>query len=255
MLEQYADAQTMNQFHLHLDIGRDADASRLAIGDILLELQGRDELGKKTSKRVPLPGANGPNPELSSGPRSLGIISDGSFVGLEGKQFVDLGGDRSRWEMVWRENAPAGALICAFDVPEEIRRNEASLPKGNMYITFPVWTKSGLKQGRDYKIEVEKRAAEYEEEKQREIEKIKSTNNLLLKAVHYRKAYAAADKYYTSGISRMNEIPNDDDIINIGNDLLLCKSGTVWTKTLGFGGSDRVLLGVAEAKVPDEPFM
>uniref|UniRef100_A0A7S4NGU2 Uncharacterized protein n=1 Tax=Odontella aurita TaxID=265563 RepID=A0A7S4NGU2_9STRA len=263
-IERYADAQAQNKIRVRLDIGGEADgASRLAIDGIVLELQGRDELEhdydkiKAAAQRraVPLPGADGPNPESSSGPRSLKIVSDGSFVGPAGEQIVDLGGGRGdgggapRWEMIWRENSPAGALICAFDVPREVRRNEASLQKGRTYITFPVWTSSGLEKGRTYKARVEEKAAEYRKEREDAIEMVKTASNPLLKAIHYRKAYAAAEKYFESGINRMDEIPDDRDIVAIGDGLLLCKRGTVWTKNLGFGGGERVLLGTAEAKL------
>lgn len=37
--------------------------------------------------------------------------------------------------MIWRRNANAGALICGFDVPTEVTRNNgASIPKGRMYV-------------------------------------------------------------------------------------------------------------------------
>jgi len=37
--------------------------------------------------------------------------------------------------MIWRRNANAAALICGFDVPTEVTRNNgASIPKGRMYV-------------------------------------------------------------------------------------------------------------------------
>ena len=72
---------------------------------------------------TPLPGADGPHPGLSSGGRLICVVRDGTFVGLNvGRRQVDL--IRSgRWEVVWREGAMAGGLICGLVVPSEVRRN------------------------------------------------------------------------------------------------------------------------------------
>ena len=41
--------------------------------------------------------------------------------------------------MIWREHAKAGALICGFDLPEEVRRNSASIPAGKIYLVSIPW--------------------------------------------------------------------------------------------------------------------
>ena len=82
------------------------------------------------------------------------LVKDGKFVDITGSKTVTL--EHGVWEMIWRNNAKAGeptvyyfalfgycvlieyiyagALICGFDVPEEVKRNEASIPKGKMYV-------------------------------------------------------------------------------------------------------------------------
>jgi len=251
-IEQFALSQVDQLLRIRLNLGNEADESRLAIDGILLELGGRDQQDRR--RLGPLPGANGPNPDLSSGARVLNLLEDGSFVDLTGKRTVELSPDGSCWEMIWRKDAPAGALICAFDAPQEIRRNKALLPKGRFYMTLPVWTGASLEQGRQVKAKVIERASQYQKEKEEEMRIIAGTTNPLVKALHYRRAYAAAEKYFLSGISRMDEIPDDADVVRMGgvHDLLLCKRGTVWTKNIGFGGVERVLLGAAHASLEDQ---
>lgn len=60
------------------------------------------------------------------------LLKDGKFVDLTGSKSVSL--MNGAWEMIWRRNASAGALICGFDVPEEVKRNDASIPKGRLYL-------------------------------------------------------------------------------------------------------------------------
>ena len=51
---------------------------------------------------------------------------------LTGTRYVSF--EHGAWEMIWRRGAKAGALICGFDVPEEVKRNDASIPKGRVYV-------------------------------------------------------------------------------------------------------------------------
>merc|ERR1711992_493509 len=61
------------------------------------------------------------------------------------------------WKMNWRNDADSGTLLCSFDVVEEVRRNEASIPQGRLFVTFPVWTQETLKELRRRKSEAEER--------------------------------------------------------------------------------------------------
>ena len=79
-----------------------------------------------------LPGANGPNPQLSSGAKSLKLLKEGKFIDHTGSRLAGM--EHGVFEMIWRKNAKAGALICGFDVPEDITRNDASIPKGRVYV-------------------------------------------------------------------------------------------------------------------------
>lgn len=60
------------------------------------------------------------------------LIKNGKFVDATGSRVVNL--EDGVWEMNWRNNANAGMLVCGFNVPEEIERNGASIPKGKLYI-------------------------------------------------------------------------------------------------------------------------
>ena len=60
------------------------------------------------------------------------LVKKGKFVDLTGTRYVSF--EHGAWEFIWRRNAKAGAMICGFDVPEEVKRNGASIPKGRVYV-------------------------------------------------------------------------------------------------------------------------
>ena len=237
-LQQHAQAQTGTLLNIRLDVGR-KEESRMNINGLVIELH-EDSV---TGKYPPLPGANGPNPRLSTGAKSLVVKEDAYFVDTFGKQLFPL--LNGCWEMVWRDGAKAGSIVCGFDVPKEARRNEASLPAGRLYMSFPVWTKEGLAEAQAYKRQVEEMARKHEQDKIDELAKVGETSNILMKALHYRNAVAANEKYGLSGISQVAQIPPDTDTMAIQDDLLLTTKGTVWMKDSALFGSVHGLLGTA----------
>lgn len=241
---KYADAQEDALLEIRLDVGQ-AEGDRLGVDGLLLELGNAEAAYEHPG----LPGADGPphSRRLSSGGRSLSVLRPGRFVDLTGSRCVDL--EHGAWEMIWREHAKAGALICGFDLPEEVRRNSASIPAGKIYLTFPVWTQETLQELRDTKAEVGERAAEMIDRFEKEKRLMADTPNLLMKALHFRNACKAAEDLDYSGHRQYQAMPVQRDMIALAGDLRLCTLGTVWTKgSAGLLGSDHILLGSAVAK-------
>lgn len=241
-LIQVTNAQKTTPLTIKLDVGDSKDSSRISVSGMMLELS--SELANYAHPKMP--GADGPNPQLSSGIRTLNMLQHGSFVDMSGKKVVQaLNGC---WEMVWRENASAGSLICGFDLPEEYSRNDASLPAGRVYISFPIWTKIGLKEAQDHKEEVTIRVNELLAEKAEHLKKYQEEPNFLMKALHYRNAAAALEKQSLQNTRSLEMIPNSDDIIPLQDDLLLTTKGLVFSKDEGaFRNNQQILLGVAHA--------
>ena len=98
-----------------------------------------------------------------------------------------------------RRNANAGALICGFDVPEEVARNDAAIPKGRVYMTFPVWTDESLKHLRERKVIAEGKAAEALDRLKEASAKMATETNLLSKALLFREAAKAHEDIDYSG--------------------------------------------------------
>jgi len=250
---QYADAQASTLLNIRLDIEVTRDhrgaptvsGGRLGVDGLLVELHG----GKDANYEHPnLPGADGPqhSRQLSSGAKSLSIVRPGGFVDLSGSRIVGL--EHGAWEMIWRKNAKAGALVCGFDVPEEVTRNAASIPAGRLYLTFPVWTQESLQHLRERKEKAGERAAEAMDRLAEEKRLMEDTPNLLLKALHFRNACKAAEDFDYSGHRQYQAMPLERDMIALKGDLHLCSLGTVWTKGgKGLFGADHVLLGSASA--------
>ncbi|KAL7450560.1 hypothetical protein ACHAWC_002459 [Mediolabrus comicus] len=133
--------------------------NRLGVGvdGLHLQLMGnKDATG--TNKHVNLPGASGSNSHLSSGPKAMNIIQQGQYVDLTGTKHVNL--QKGVWEIVWRNHAKAGTLTCGFNLDEEVKRNDVVVPKGRVYLMFPVWTTESLQHLRERKAVAEEKAVE-----------------------------------------------------------------------------------------------
>ena len=236
-LVQMIEAQTEQRLSVTLNIGKDGDSSRLPIKGMVFDLHKEPA----QYEHVPMPGIDGPHPMLSSGARRLDLIKEGHYSGMSGLQEVRT--LKGCWEMVWRKDATAGTLLCGFEVPEEYKRNDATLPNGRIYISFPTWTKDGLAYGRSEKERYIAQAKEHLDTRNEELEKMEATNNPIMKALHYRNAYEAVEKYGFQPLKMMEGIPDLDEVITLQEDLLLTTKGLVWSKALPDG--KQVLLGTA----------
>ncbi|KAL7551188.1 hypothetical protein ACHAWF_014384 [Thalassiosira exigua] len=197
-----------------------------------------------------LPGANGPNPQLSSGAKALELLKEGKFIGHDGMRLVGM--ENGAWEMIWRRNANAGALVCGFDVPEEVKRNEAVIPKGKLYATFPIWTDESLRTLRERKALAEEKALEATDRLKDAARKFEEERNPLMKALHFREACKAHEDIDYSGHRSYSKMPLDRDMIDLEGGLHLCSLGTVWTKKGGFMGNQFLLGSATIAKADKE---
>mmetsp|Transcript_18972 Transcript_18972/g.44449 ORF Transcript_18972/g.44449 Transcript_18972/m.44449 type:complete len:296 (-) Transcript_18972:171-1058(-) len=239
---------------IRLDIGKIASTgangvprmtgNRLGIDGLTVEL--KNDKGDKLPK---MPGSDGPNPQLSSGSKSLEVVEEGKFVDFSGTRRATL--SNGAWELVWRKGANAGALICGFDVPVAIERNDAKIPEGRLYVTFPVWNDSTLKDLRERKQVAEEKAVMAADRLKEHSEKMEATNNLIQKALHFREACKAAEEIDYSGYRSYRSMPLHREMISVNGGLNICTLGTVWTKKDAIFGADHVLLGSASAQAGD----
>jgi len=242
-LLQLTEKQDEKLLKITLNIGEE-DGPRMAVANMVVELHNDPANYEHTT----LPGADGEYSQLSSGHRRLDVVSEGHFINLKGTQHVKM--DKGCWEMCWRDDKPAGTLICGFDLPEEYTRNEAVLPKGEMYVSFPVWTKEGLKFGQEEKRKVELEMEKYLEERDEALIAFDATDNPIMKAIHIRNAFAATDKYNGIDHHTLSTIPMDHQVFEIQDDLLVTVKGLVWTKDWEFKrGGGHILLGTADVEL------
>jgi len=208
-----------------LDVGHE-DGSHIPIKGLKIELT----QDYPNENHPSMPGAHGPNPQTSSGVNKIGVTSKGHFIDILGTQEVEL--SDGCWEMVWRKYAFSGIIVCGFNVPDEVKRNDATIPSGRLYITFPIWKKKDLMKRKIKKAEVDKIAAVLVQKKEKEIEEMENTNNLLMKALHFRNACDITEKITHTGYGTewYNKIPEDNEVTEINDDYVLCTTGTVWTK-------------------------
>ncbi len=232
------------ELDIQLEIG---DKHKFSIQNVVLALSDAKENAKSF---IHMPGANGPHPRISSGISNLGVKSPGHFIGMGGKINPKFDEDSAGWELVWREEQPAGYLVCGMELLEDACRNAAKLAKGKVYMNFPVWTKERLDEFRLHKIKTEETAQQYRQERDEELEAYKNSKNIFAKAIHLRNAFQAVENLSLQPTSSMARVPDESDVIEIRPDLFLSKFGTVWTDKRDFLLPKAVYLGAATIK-PD----
>lgn len=221
-LVDLAKAQKGLAFDVTLSVGQNKEQP-VHLPGCQMELGGLSDMHSK----IPMPGAHGHHPKLSSGPRHLKILQDPSFISMEGQKEVHL--EDSCWELIWRDGEMSGCLICALGVPQEYRRGEAVLPQGPIYLSFPVWTHESLATMQARKLDVVTRGDLLLKERDDELAKMQQTDNLFAKALHYRNAAEAVERFSLTGYHKYkSEIPESNQVLSIGRGLLMNREGIAW---------------------------
>ena len=206
-------------------------ASQLGVNGLILKLQNGMTVDDDGRGRPPMPGFNGRHPQLSSGPRQLEIVKYGQYVNLSGVQYVEtLDGC---WEMCWREKRPGGKLIFGFNIKEEYHRNDAFLPKGRVYLSFPVFTTQSLQDVHKKRDNAESQRKQYLDQRDAELERYEVATNVISKAFHLYKAFAAVEKYKSMPHDDIDSLPASDqfgesDTFPLKDQVVMSKNGIVY---------------------------
>lgn len=80
------------------------------------------------------------------------MLKDGTFINMEGQQTAEL--HDGVWEMIWRDNSPAGLIICGFHLNKDAVRNALT---GMIYMSWPVWSSDELQNQQKRKTKAEKK--------------------------------------------------------------------------------------------------
>lgn len=241
-LPEITESFTDHELDIQLEIG---DKDKFSIQNVVLALKNAKNNAKNF---IHMPGANGPHPKISSGISDLSVKSPGHWIGLGGKNNPKFDPNSAGWELVWRDEQPAGYLVCGMELLEDASRNAAKLGKGKLYMNFPVWTKDRLDEFRLHKIRTEETSRQYRIERDEELEAYKNSKNVFAKAIHLRNAFQAVENLSLQPTSTMARVPNESDVIEIRPDLFLSKFGTVWTDKRDFLLPKAVHLGAATIK-------
>ena len=98
---------------------------------------------------------------------------------------------------------------------------------------------------------MELKSKQFENERDDQLKKYNEENNLLKKALHFRNAVQAdVDRDNLVAYLR-DDVPSNDDVMEIGPFLHLVKTGTIWAKMGSFQKSTHTLLGSAVIKSND----
>jgi len=237
-LRDICDQQDTRQLNVQMHVGDD-ESGFLTVKDMVIELGGR--IKEDEEKRMRLPGDDGPYAGCTSGARFLNVVEKGSFISMKGEQHVDC--EKGCWEMCWVRGRPAGTVVFGFSLPEAYNRNNAILPEGDMWLSFPVWTADGLEYGQSLKRGALEEIEMYNQKWQEELEKYEMTDNPIMGMIYKQNAHRYATKCDELYDYSLETIPDDEDCAKLQDDLLLSKTGLIWKNN----GKNDVLLGHAIA--------
>lgn len=255
------DSQPDVQLNIQFHIGND-EIGFLSAKDLIIELHhdrvvpahhhdgdnnpDHGDGGDGMMQHAPLPGADGYYHSASSGHRTLDVLSKARYINQQGLQLIDC--QRGCWEMCWLKDKPSGSLVCGFHIPTDYRRNDAMLPCGDMWLSFPVWTVDGLKYGQYEKKKTIDEIHTYLAKRDEELNKFDHSRNPIMRAIYLRNAFNYAEKCSElDPEDTIETIPENNQVEKLQNDLLLSKYGMIWRKH----GEGHVLLGHAVATKVD----
>jgi hypothetical protein len=222
-LLQITEQQEDKKLKIQLHLGN-LNEGQMTVSDLLVELHHENA----DYEHVILPGADGKHRHLSCGHRRLDVLSPGHYIDVSGTQYVAT--EKGCWEMCWRKGKPAGTFVCGFELPETYERNAMRLPKGVLYLSFPLWTKEGLKVGQEEKRKVEQQSMRYLCEHDEALHLAEIANNPIMKAIHLRNAESASEKHDALPHETLDSIPSTNEVVNLQDDLLLTTKGLIFSK-------------------------
>ena len=244
-IKTLSDAFPGHVLDIRLDIGKaDSDKAtqkRMTIQNLVLGLEKTE--GGSIAGKTPTSGGIG----------NLQVLKSGHLIDLTGTVKIDFSPNAS-WELVWRQDSPMGSLNCGLDLKNDAVRNAAVLQKGHIDLCFNVWNTDTLRDYQERKAYVSEKATEHLQDRDDELAKYQAASNLFAKAMHYRNAVAAVEKYSLQPMRSMSQVPDADGVIQIDDDLFLTRKGTVWAKDLGAFGK-QTFLGDAIIRAPTNPIV
>lgn len=136
----------------------------------------------------------------------------------------------------------------------QIQRGDAKITDGNICFCFDLYSMESLSAGQEMKRRVQMQNTQAMDEKEEHLEKMRATNNPVLKAFHYRNAFAAFEKVLYA--PEVMGIPETEELLELPNGLFLVKEGSMYRKGNGFIGPSWLKLGTVTVGrhlvLPDE---
>jgi hypothetical protein len=231
-----------------------ADSSRLVLSGLQASLS--DAPAEMSAAK--LPGADGPHPKTSSGAQHVTLLgASPSFVSKTGK--VDVPFERGAWEVIWRDGAPAGNLVLGFNLPDGATRNDASIPAGGVYLSFAVWESDALLKDQADAATQQKLLDSARLAKDKALEDMNGTRNLVTKALKFRAACVAMETIELSNLYlQQGHVPQPNDVVALPGSssssssssskaLQMVTLGTVWCKGKGMANGRHLFLGTCKA--------
>eukprot|EP00523_Entomoneis_sp_CCMP467_P006934 CAMPEP_0168732394 /NCGR_PEP_ID=MMETSP0724-20121128/7749_1 /TAXON_ID=265536 /ORGANISM="Amphiprora sp., Strain CCMP467" /LENGTH=311 /DNA_ID=CAMNT_0008779413 /DNA_START=178 /DNA_END=1113 /DNA_ORIENTATION=+ len=238
-LQEFATAQQQKILNIRLDILEHKASQRTAFSlqgpmvrllDRVKTQVTNQQHQHQHSSSSSLPVANWD--ALSSGSKELDIVRNGHVIDLTGLRSIPF--RDGTWEMAWKDGRSHGMVVCSFDLPEAVTRNDNKVEPCRMFIEFPIWTQQGLEEDQAYKRVMEARRHENDVAKTEYMMQYQQESNLFKKMQLYHAALQAMERNTLT--PRCEYIPEPGQTVELNDNLVLTKQGTVWMRRSGGGG-------------------
>eukprot|EP00523_Entomoneis_sp_CCMP467_P019927 CAMPEP_0168858394 /NCGR_PEP_ID=MMETSP0727-20121128/16265_1 /TAXON_ID=265536 /ORGANISM="Amphiprora sp., Strain CCMP467" /LENGTH=365 /DNA_ID=CAMNT_0008913137 /DNA_START=159 /DNA_END=1257 /DNA_ORIENTATION=- len=121
-----------------------------------------------------------------------------------------------------------------FGQIKRVTRNDNKVEPCRMFIEFPIWTQQGLEEDQAYKRVMEARRHENDVAKTEYMMQYQQESNLFKKMQLYHAALQAMERNTLT--PRCEYIPEPGQTVELNDNLVLTKQGTVWMRRSGGGG-------------------
>ena len=192
MLHEYSKAQSNIILNVDLDIPEfiqdrfNPNYSRLCIQNFKFQLSNETSLVATSCNGQYFYTPLSCQSACSSDVLQVKILKEGTYSSLQGVQCVSF--DNSSWQMIWNKDKSIGTLVLGFHLFETVQRNDATLPTGNVYLSFNMFHASSLQEFKKRQEEYTLDLQNYYSYQAKSMEDMQATSNVFRKLLIFKES-------------------------------------------------------------------
>ncbi|GFH61810.1 hypothetical protein CTEN210_18286 [Chaetoceros tenuissimus] len=257
-LQEYSKAQSNIILNVDLDIPECIDDrfnpnySRLCIQNFKFQLWNETSLVATACNGQYFYTPLSSQSECSSDVHQCKILKEGTYSSLQGVQSVSF--ENASWQMIWNKDNSVGTLVLGFHLFQNVERNDAILPAGNVYLSFSMLHQNSLQEFKKTQEEYTLDLQNYYSYQSKSLEDMQATTNVFRKLLIFKESIEEYNKIMQMKETFAREVPTVESIgkvlFGINQDLLLSAQGRVWYRPFDYDaeGESYELVGYAKLK-------